>query len=105
MGSVGLVSAAAPVGAWPPPPAAPAAMASMIPLKLHPKRVEGVFVSAQSRYGELLLTKTFNRDTNDKPVLDGEIRSRRPGPTHPSRSTGNFANLFASSPVASSPAH
>ena len=48
-------------------------MASMIPLKLHPKRVEGVFVSAQSRYGELLLTKTFKRDTNDKPVLDGEI--------------------------------
>ena len=47
-------------------------MASMIPLKLHPKRVEGVFVSAQS-YGELLLTKTFKRDTNDKPVLDCEI--------------------------------
>ena len=77
-------------------------MASMIPLKLHPKRVEGVFVSAQSRYGELLLTKTFNRDTNDKPVLDGEITQT--WTDAPIRSTGNFANLFASSPVASSPA-
>ena len=78
-------------------------MASMIPLKLHPKRVEGVFVSAQSRYGELLLTKTFKRDiTNDKPVLDGEITQT--WTDAPIRSTGNFANLFASSPVASSPA-
>ena len=77
-------------------------MASMIPLKLHPKRVEGVFVSAQSRYGELLLTKTFNRDTNEKPVLDGEITQT--WADAPLRTTGNFANLFASSPVASSPA-
>ena len=77
------------------------AMAFTIPVSQHPKRVEGVFVTAQSRDGELLLTKTFKRDAEDKPILDGEINEIWTGA--PIRTTGNFSNLFGSSEVVFAP--
>lgn len=77
------------------------AMALTMPVSEHPKRVEGVFVTAQSRCGELLLTKTFKRDTEDKPILDGEINEIWNGA--PIRTTGNFSNLFGLSDVVFAP--
>eukprot|EP00966_Prymnesium_polylepis_P247373 5720098-Prymnesium_polylepis.2 len=71
------------------------AMDLTIPVSQHPMRVEGVFVSAQSRCGELLLTKTFKRDAHEKAVLHGEIKEI--WTSAPIRSTGNFSNLFGSS--------
>ena len=78
------------------------AMALTMPVSQHPKRVEGVFVTAQSRCGELLLTKTFKRDAEGKPILDGEINEIWTGA--PIRLTGNFSNLFGSSEVVFAPA-
>ena len=75
------------------------AMALTIPVSQHPKRVEGVFVTAQSRCDELLLTKTFKRDAEEKPIFGGEINEIWTGA--PIRSTGNFSNLFGSSEVVS----
>ena len=49
------------------------AMALTMPVSQHPKRVEGVFVTAQSRCGELLLTKTFKRIADNTPVVEGEV--------------------------------
>ena len=70
------------------------AMALTMPVSQHPKLVEGVFVTAQSRCGELLLTKTFKRDADKKPILDGEVEQTwTDAPIH---STGNFCNLFVS---------
>ena len=77
------------------------AMALTMPVSQHPKRVEGVFVTAQSRCGELLLTKTFKRDAEEKPILDGEINEIWTGA--PIRTTGNFSNLFGSSEVVFGP--
>ncbi len=77
------------------------AMALTMPVSQHPKRVEGVFVTAQSRCGELLLTKTFKRDAEEKPILDGEINEIWNGA--PIRTTGNFSNLFGSSEAVSAP--
>jgi hypothetical protein len=73
------------------------AMALTIPVSQHPKRVEGVLVTAQSRCCELLLNKTFKRDAEEKPILDGEINEIWTGA--PIRSTGNFSNLFGPSEV------
>ena len=77
------------------------AMALTIPVSQHPKRVEGVFVTAQSRCGELLLIKTFKRDAEEKPIIDGEINEIWTGA--PIRSTGKFSNLFGSSEVVFAP--
>ena len=68
-------------------------MALSIPVSQHPKRVEGVFVTAQSCYGELLLTKTFMRDADNKPLVHGEVKENW---TDSSAicSTGTFSNLF-----------
>jgi len=77
------------------------AMALTMPVSQHPKRVEGVFVTAQSRCGELLLTKTFKRDAEEKPILDGEINEI--WTDAPTRTTGNFSNLFGSSEAVFAP--
>ena len=69
-------------------------LAFTVPVSQHPKRVEGVFVNAQSPNGELLLTTTFKRDADGKPVVDGEINQN--WTDAPLRSVGNFCNLFGS---------
>ena len=69
-------------------------LAFTVPVSQHPKRVEGVFVNAQSPNGELLLTKTFKRGADGKPVVDGEINQN--WTDAPLRSVGNFYNLFGS---------
>ena len=52
----------------------------------------GLFVTAQSHCGELLLTKTFKRDAHGKPVIDEEINQVWTGALI--HSAGNFSNLF-----------
>ena len=69
-------------------------LAFAVPVSQHPKRVEGVFVSAQSPNGELLLSKTFKRDADGKPVVDGDINHN--WTDAPLCSVGNFCNLFGS---------
>ena len=65
-----------------------------MPVSQNPKRVEGVFVTAQSCYGELVLTKTFKRDKQNKPIVDGDILES--WTSTPTESAGNFSSLFAS---------
>lgn len=64
-----------------------------MPVSENPKRVEGVFVTTQSKNGELLLTTIFERDSNGKPVLSGDISKVWNTTSH---REGNFNNLFAS---------
>eukprot|EP00966_Prymnesium_polylepis_P275984 6376264-Prymnesium_polylepis.1 len=70
-----------------------------MPVSQHPKRVEGVFVSAQSPHGELLLTKTFKRGAATASLLSTATSSRTGVWTvdgRTLRSEGNFCNLFGS---------
>lgn len=61
----------------------------------HPKRAEAVFVTAQSPHGELLLTKTFERDANNKPLIgEGDVEQTLIRAHDGNRPTGNFCNLF-----------
>jgi hypothetical protein len=60
-------------------------LAFAVPVSQHPKR---------SPNGELLLTKTFKRDADGKPVVDGDINQN--WTDAPLRSVGNFCNLFGS---------
>ena len=56
--------------------------------------VSVVTFSARRSAVFLLLTKTFKRDADKKPILDDEITET--WTDAPIRSTGNFCNLFAS---------
>ena len=64
-----------------------------MPVSHNPKRVEGVFVTAQSVCGELLLTKTFERDSENKPIVEGEVTVT--WTDAPITTAGNFCKLFA----------
>ena len=63
-----------------------------MPVSENPKRIEGVFVTAQSVHGELMLTKTFERDSARKPIVEGEVTSTWKELSI--MATGNFCNLF-----------
>lgn len=61
------------------------------PVSENTKRKEGVFVQVASPLGDLLLTTTFKRDSNDKPVRPTEVNAAWQS-EHPNT---NFQGLFA----------
>ena len=65
------------------------------PVSENPKRIECVFVSAQSKCGELTLTQSFHRDADDKPIVAGDLMTA--WKDAPNQMTGNFSGLFAAS--------
>lgn len=64
-----------------------------MPVSENPKRVESIFVTAQSRHGELLLTRVFERDSRNNPVVTEETTAT--WIESPVTAMGNFSNLFA----------
>ncbi len=67
------------------------------PVSGSPKRKEGVFVQVASPLGDLLLTATFDRDSDSRPIRPTEV-SAAWQPENVSHT--NFQNLFSTASVA-----
>ena len=63
----------------------------------NPRRIEAIFVTAQSEHGELMLVKTFARDAANKPVVSEGVITHWTDDT--TKAVGSLGNLFGVCPV------
>lgn len=65
------------------------------PIRNSPQREEGIFVQVASRLGELLLTTTFKRNEQGKPVRPTDVKRNWQDAATQNTIFGNFGGLFA----------